>query len=149
MLPLRLFFILSLLFYSVLGNTESKPQSPSKTTQTVELHFFWSHFCPHCLDSKPFIESLPKTYSWLQLHSYDLVDNPEGVQRYQKMAGELKRAANSVPTFIFCGQMISGFQSIETTGELLKTQLLECHQNRSPKTTAQNVSLPLLRRSQS
>ncbi len=144
MLLLRVFFTLSLLFYAVLSSAESNPVSDSKTTNTVELHFFWSHFCPHCLESKPFIESLPKSYAWLQLHSYDLVDNPAGVQRYQKMAGELGRSSNSVPAFIFCGRMISGFQSLETTGELLKTQLLECHQNRLPKSNAQKVSLPLL-----
>ncbi|NOQ65386.1 MAG: hypothetical protein GQ582_12820 [Methyloprofundus sp.] len=101
----------------------------SSEQQAVELNFFWSHSCPHCLEAKPFIESLPQKYTWLQLNSYDLIDSPDNITRYTEMAEKLGRTANSVPGFIFCEQIIIGFQSIETTGKSIEKQLLACHKN--------------------
>ena len=117
----RLFIFVLLL--PILSTAYAKPVQPN-----VELNFFWSHSCPHCLEAKPFIESLAKKHTWLQLNSYDLLDSPANVERYTSMAGKLGAAANSVPGFIFCKQISIGFQSIEITGKALEEQLLTCYQ---------------------
>jgi thiol-disulfide isomerase/thioredoxin len=126
---------------------EQHPQS-----QPVELFFFWSHFCPHCLKAKPFVENLAQQYAWLKLHSYDLVDHPENGTRYATMARELNTVANAVPGFIFCGQVLMGFDSAINSGKDLENKLLACHEkgykpaNTPPvKTVAkETVDLPLL-----
>jgi len=101
----------------------SKQASPKNVT----LHYFWSRYCPHCLDAKPFINQLPKTYSWLTLKSYDLVGSKENKQLYLQMAEKLQQPANSVPGFIFCDQMIVGYGDAETTGKQLEEKLVACH----------------------
>lgn len=119
-------FLLSAVF-PIFAQAESKPDS-------VKLTYFWSRYCPHCKEAKPFINQLPKKYAWLKLDSYDLVGSKGNQQRYLKMATELGQQAKSVPAFIFCGQMMVGYDKAETTGRELETRLLECH--KQSKTTA-------------
>lgn len=119
-------FLLSAVF-PIFAQAESKPDS-------VKLTYFWSRYCPHCKEAKPFINQLPKKYAWLKLQSYDLIGSKANQQRYLKMATELGQQAKSVPAFIFCGQMMVGYDKAETTGLELETKLLECH--KQSKTTA-------------
>lgn len=113
-----------------------------KLTSRVDLYFFWSHRCPHCLQAKPAIEALARRHSWLALHSYDLVDNPTFVQRYIDMAAQLGMKANAVPGFIFCGQMRVGYSADGNTLKQLQNALIDCHHH---KTAPKNdFTLPLL-----
>ena len=90
------------------------------------------------------MQKLEKTYSWLTVHSYDLIGHQDNVNRYLKMAEDLAMPANSVPGFIFCQQMLVGFNSPDTTGRELEKKLLECYSNstRQPDLTLQTFELP-------
>lgn len=105
--------------------------------KVVELYYFWSRYCPHCKEAKPFIESLSEKYEWLSLHSYDLVGDRGNQKRYLLMAEQLGQQANSVPAFIYCGQMMVGFDRAETTGQQLEKNLLECYRQHSKPLTEQ------------
>lgn len=124
------------------------PENQTATEQTVDLHFFWSHLCPHCLQAKPFVEGLAQRYSWLKLHSHDLINHQENVNLYIQMATQLKAPANAVPGFIFCGQIQVGFNSVASSGKELESKLLACHQSRQQTAenefTNQTVELPLV-----
>lgn len=113
-------------------------------TQTVTLYYFWSRYCPHCQTAKPFINKLPKIYPWLTLYSYDLVDNRDNQQRYLKMAAQLQQSATSVPAFIFCGQMMAGYDQDSTTGRELEAKLLACHQRKNSPVTQEYFNIPAL-----
>nr|WP_305906818.1 thioredoxin family protein [Methylomarinum sp. Ch1-1]MDP4519525.1 thioredoxin family protein [Methylomarinum sp. Ch1-1] len=124
---LRLVFCLMVLV-AALTPTVPKAATALQQSDSIDLYYFWSRYCPHCKEAKPFIESLAKKYSWLTLHSYDLVGNRDNQKRYLEMAKRLGRPANSVPAFIFCGQMMVGYDRDETTGRELEKKLLSCHQ---------------------
>ena len=66
----------------------------------VTLHFFWSNRCPHCLEARPFVESLRARYPWLDVVSYELNDKPEYRQRFIDMAALLGQQPASVAIFI-------------------------------------------------
>jgi thiol-disulfide isomerase/thioredoxin len=93
----------------------------------IHLYFFWSEKCPHCLKARPDVLAIDKEFDWLKLHSLQLVDNPENVQRYINMAAMFGNDARSVPTFMFCGNLLSGYERMETTGQQLKSFLQACH----------------------
>lgn len=93
----------------------------------VHLYFFWSRTCPHCRSAQPFIEALPADYPWLELHSHDLTRDMAAGLQYTRMAEAVGETANSVPAFLFCGQMLAGFDRPETTGQQLRQQLEACH----------------------
>jgi thiol-disulfide isomerase/thioredoxin len=124
-----IFFVLMLSLSSINAVAEEKQtlfSSPQQNQQTVELFFFWSHFCPHCLEAKPYVENLAQRYSWLKLHSHDLINNQENVNLYVSMANQLHVTPNAVPAFIFCGQIQVGFSS----GLELEKKLLDCHESK-------------------
>ena len=117
----------------------------AETRKTVELHFFWSHRCPHCLEAKPVLQRLEQSYPWLTVHRYDLVNNQENIKRYVDMAGVLGFPANAVPGFIFCGQMLVGFDSADGIGKELESRLLNCLSSvENAQLEQDTVNLPML-----
>lgn len=93
----------------------------------IHLYFFWSKKCPHCLKAQPDVLEIDKRYPWLTLHSYELSSNPDDVQKFIEMAGTFGNDARSVPTFMFCGNLVSGYEDAETTGKLLNSYLHACY----------------------
>ena len=85
----------------------------------IHLYFFWTRHCPHCRAARPFIEALPKRYTWIKLHSLELTDNKANTMRYIEMARSLGQEARSVPAMLYCGQMIVGYDDNQTTGAFL------------------------------
>jgi thiol-disulfide isomerase/thioredoxin len=133
--------LLSLNTYPTLADSET--DSAVEQSAPITLHYFWSRYCPHCKEAKPFIENLVQKYNWLELHSYDLVDNRVNQQRFLAMAEQLGQTANSVPAFIFCQQMQVGYDRAETTGRELEEKLLRCHkQNQIPTQTEEQFTIP-------
>ncbi len=130
------------LLFCLLFCSASADFADEKQTSSVDLYFFWSHRCPHCLEAKPAVEALAQSYPWLVLHSYDLVDNPSFVRRYMDMAAQLGMNANAVPGFIFCGQMMVGFAADGRTLQQLQQALIDCHRHRT--VAEYNLTLPLL-----
>lgn len=122
----------------------------------VHFYFFWSAACPHCQRAKPFIESLAGVYPWLEIHSLPLAaDYPENVAIYIEMARAIGADARSVPAFLFCGMMVTGYGDASSTGAFLKERLEECYhrfaQQRHPEVSAGQgpsseppVSIPFL-----
>ena len=102
----------------------------------VHLYFFWTRTCPHCRRARPFIESLPGQYPWLELHSHDLSRDMAAGLRYARMAEALGESARAVPALLFCGRMITGFDSPDSTGHALRQQLEECHRRYAQSMTA-------------
>ena len=94
--------------------------------QKVRLEFFWSKTCPHCRKAKPFLESLSRSRDWLEIRSYELSEHPENAGRFLEMAKRMGRERLGVPAFVFCNQIVIGFDETETTGDLLQHQLEEC-----------------------
>lgn len=83
----------------------------------VHLYFFWSQKCPHCLKAVPFVDSLQRDYAWLEVHSAEISQNRQNLQRYVEMASSLGHEARSVPAFFICGQLITGYDSPEGVGQ--------------------------------
>jgi thiol-disulfide isomerase/thioredoxin len=106
----------------------------------IHLYFFWSKKCPHCLKAQPDILAMEKEFPWLKLHSLQLVDHPENIKTYIDMAALFRDDARSVPAFMFCGNMLSGYESKESTGQLLRSYLQSCYrfavQNKPDNSTA-------------
>ncbi len=93
---------------------------------TLKLYFFWSTRCPHCAAAQPFVERLGDEFDWLEVESAELVNHPENVPRFIELAKRAGQNANAVPAFIFCEQMLTGYDSAAGVGQFLRRSLLEC-----------------------
>ena len=112
----------------------------------VDLHFFWSHTCPHCQAARPFVETLAQRLPWLALHSHEVSQDPVARERYRTLAAELGEEARSVPAFIFCGRLEVGFDDAATTGRELEAALVRCREGGPSAAPDAALTLPLLGR---
>ncbi len=92
----------------------------------VHLYFFWSLACPHCLEARPFIESIPDERPWVKLHSLELSRHPGNVRHYVALADQVGQPAQYVPGLLFCGRMQTGWDDAATSGQALLADLDAC-----------------------
>jgi thiol-disulfide isomerase/thioredoxin len=135
-LALRTGLLALLVVMPVLASTGSEAEVPIAWTSThedgasrVHLYFFWSQKCPHCLKAVPFIESLAREHAWLKVHSAEISQNRKNLERYIEMANSLGQEASSVPAFMVCGRMITGYDSARGVGQEIFALALACRQS--------------------
>lgn len=118
---------------------------------TVNLYFFWSRNCDHCRKALPFVETLSQQYPWLILQSREVSHDRSNAELYVSLARSIGQEARSVPAFIFCATMLTGYEAADTTGANLRKQLLKCHESMlgavampAGSTPYPQIQLPLL-----
>jgi thiol-disulfide isomerase/thioredoxin len=107
-------------------------------TPVVRLYYFFSPTCPHCQAAAPFIDELKARSPWLEVRKYSVKDNRANARFYYETALSLGTQALSVPGFVFCRQVLIGFDSAATTGAEIAGALEKCHARRlaQPATAA-------------
>ena len=96
----------------------------------VRLYYFYSPTCPHCQAAAPFLDELDARWPWLEVQKYAVKDNRKNARFYYETALSLGTQALSVPGFIFCRQVLIGYDTAETTGAELARALESCHEQR-------------------
>jgi hypothetical protein len=128
MFPVR-FLLVCLLF--VVGAGRADPNIPwvgvaGQGEPRVQIYFFWSKRCPHCLQALPFVQRLERDHPWLEVHSLELTSDRANVARYVAMAAAIGEEARAVPAFLVCGRMLTGFDSPDGIGQQLLALARQC-----------------------
>ncbi len=89
------------------------------------LYYFYSDSCPHCQEAKPFVADLGER-DWIDLRRYEISKNRDNGLLYRDIAQTIGEKARSVPGFLFCGQLRTGYDKAETTGARLLAELRAC-----------------------
>lgn len=97
---------------------------PQGDTRLV-LYYFYSDTCPHCIEARPFVAELAAR-DWIELRAYEVSRNRANALLYQELAARLGEQARSVPAFLFCGTLQTGYHTAATTGAQLLAQLEAC-----------------------
>ena len=114
---------------------------------TVRLYYFYSPTCPHCQAAKPFLEQLERETPWLEMKRYSVKDHRANARFYFDTAKSLGVEALSTPGFVFCRQVMIGYDAAETTGRQLADALRGCHERRlaSPSPAEAESAVPAAR----
>ena len=99
-------------------------------TPVVRLYYFYSPSCPHCQAAAPFIDELAARWPWLEVQKYSVKDDRKNSRFYYETALSLGTKALSVPGFIFCRQVLIGYDTAETTGAEIAGALEACRERR-------------------
>jgi len=91
----------------------------------IVVRYFYSDTCPHCIEAKPFVAELGAR-DWIDLRAYEITKNRDNGLLYRDTAAAIGEQARSVPAFIFCGAMHTGFDQPETTGAVLLARMEHC-----------------------
>ena len=95
----------------------------------VHLYFFWSKSCPHCLRAVPFVNLLTRDYPWIEVHSAEISQNRDNQIRFVEMAQALGYEPTSIPTFMICGRIITGYDRPQGVGQEILALAISCRQS--------------------
>ena len=157
MMKLRLLFVVLLFLPSTVmsnnlpDNTWFEQDANDNTR--IHLYFFWSKKCPHCLEALPYLDIITDVQSDLQIHKYQLVGETQNVKHYQLMMNAMGQEAKTVPAFVFCNTLLTGFDA-DITPQQIETTLDKCRQHldkhgdltafKMPEPDQAQVSLPFI-----
>jgi hypothetical protein len=106
----------------------------------IRLYFFWSVHCPHCLEAHPFVSALAEQHPWLLVEEREVSNDRGNALLFQQVAGAVGEDARYVPAFVFCGQMITGYDQASTTGTQLAAALSACQVQTQARYDARRVA---------
>lgn len=119
------------------AETDTPPEAPigapwvgpgDDGSDVVELYFVFSGTCPHCQAALPFVDELERDRDWLRVWWIRTdVEDAAGHDLALAVAGELGEPIRAVPTFMYCGQMRSGYDSPDGIGSEIAADLDACH----------------------
>jgi thiol-disulfide isomerase/thioredoxin len=146
---IRLLALLALLLGANVAGADPDPKSDefwygtaADGTPTVRLYYFFSPTCPHCQAAAPFIDELKARWPWLEVRKYSVKDNRANAKFYYETALSLGTKALSVPGFVFCRQVLIGYDTAETTGAEIAKALEACHERRLANPAAPEGAAP-------
>jgi len=146
---IRLLALFALLLGANVAGADPDPQSDefwygtaADGTPTVRLYYFFSPSCPHCQAAAPFIDELKARWPWLEVKKFSVKDNRANAKFYYETALSVGTKALSVPGFVFCRQVLIGYDTAETTGAEIARALESCHERRLANPTASEGAAP-------
>lgn len=92
--------------------------------EKVNIYFFWSKGCPHCVREKTFLAELEKKYESVSVESFNITASQENIILLQKIGKSLKADTSGVPFTVIGEKYFIGFLSDETTGKKMEETVL-------------------------
>lgn len=92
--------------------------------QTADIELFSREGCPHCVDAKNFLTQLQREQPQLQILFHDIEKEPQTLTKLQILA-QKQNLLVRVPAFYINEQLIIGFTDANTTGQWLRSLLIQ------------------------
>lgn len=140
------------------GAVETPPEAPLGSpwvgsgddgSEVVEFYFVFSGTCPHCQAALPFIDELERERDWLRVWWIRTdAEDPAGHEVALAVANVLGEPIRAVPTFMYCGQMRSGYDGPDGVGSEIVADLEACRSSLlqglgAPTTTIPDVAVAI------
>ncbi len=101
----------------------------SLANEKLNIYFFESETCPHCAKEKVFLEKLEKEMDGLiEVHDFEISKNTENIDLLKKIGKDFSIDVSRIPFTMIGGSYFTGYESDETTGELIKELISQCFQ---------------------
>jgi hypothetical protein len=147
-----------LLLWGAIYVNESRQETIGVGNASFTVHYFYSPTCPHCAAQKPFNQGLRSGFPSIQIVEHD-ISIPAESRSLLIMAQErgIGPSQLGTPVTIVGAAAFIGFQSEETTGVLIRSEIVRCLGPsgcsnatkpiiETPKGLSKGVDLPLLGR---
>jgi len=116
--------VLSCLVFAVVGmlGLSGKPAVFPEQAES-DLEVFVREGCPHCEKAETWLASLKQRYPQLTVTIHDINEDPQALLRLKALAAKFGITQLGVPAFYGRGELLIGFESVETTGRQLEELL--------------------------
>lgn len=108
--------ILVLIIFLFLGTLLS-PFLTIAEENNIKINFFYSKYCPHCHEEKPFLEILAKKYPQIELKEYEVSLSPDNQKIFEEFCQKYKADCAGVPVTFINDKYIIGYENENTTGK--------------------------------
>ncbi len=88
---------------------EDTVPEPSQNVEKVVFYFLYSTGCPHCINAKPFVESLSKKYPQVEFRLLEVTGSEENKYIYYAKIKKLGITSTGVPLFVIGKNYKLGF----------------------------------------
>jgi glutaredoxin len=140
---MKKFFLLFTIFISTLFLL-SIP-SFGQENDSLTIHLFWAHGCPHCAKEKEFLSGLQQKYPELEVKTYEISENKENQQLLEDFAEELNTNVPGVPFTVIDGEYVIGYQGEQTTGKKIEQLVNQNLRNEKSGTQVpEEIKVPIL-----
>ncbi|MFH1967793.1 MAG: hypothetical protein ABIJ84_00210 [bacterium] len=132
-----LFFAFILLSISIAGFAFAE------TDNKIEINFFYSATCPHCIKEKEFLKGLKEEYPELEIKEYEVVSSPENKKVLSDFYNKYhvpKNEQGRVPVTFTSKKYFIGFS--DQIGEEIKGCINQCLGDDS--SVVQKIKIPFL-----
>ena len=75
----------------------------------VCVYFFYGKGCPHCAEEKTFLQSLKEKYPELEVHEFEVYNNQENKEQFEKISQKFNTISSGVPMTFINGKAFAGF----------------------------------------
>lgn len=95
----------------------------------VDIMFFYGDGCPHCAAEEEFFKGLVERYPNVKIHSFEVWKDSDNRALLQSIGDQLGIKISGVPFTIVGNKYFSGYETDETTGELIEEIVADCTEN--------------------
>lgn len=95
----------------------------------VTVYFFYGETCPHCQKAEPFFDSLEVKYPELIVNRYEIYYNEQNRGLYNEILAAYEYSNRYVPTIIIGEEVMTGYDSDQTTGKEIEAKIQLCIEN--------------------
>ncbi len=96
----------------------------------LTIHAYTREGCPHCAAAKVFLARMKRKYPGFRIQIHEITRDPAALEEVQDLLRRHNMLATSVPVLSFCGEILVGYDTDETTGvrieNLLKESCVRC-----------------------
>ncbi len=110
--------------------------------EKIDIYFFYSKICPHCVQEKVFLEKLEKEYSQIEIKKLGLFEK-ENVELLKEKYGKYQVPSQKqglVPITFIEERYFLGYRDEQTTGKEIKDYVQGLIENQKPSPDGEIVS---------
>lgn len=122
--------ITSLLSPLSINAQETAVNSTNQNNQKIVINFFNSATCPHCKAESTFLEYLKNKYPSVQVHSFEITQNPDNAELMKVAAKKIGVEVGGVPFTIIGDQHMLGYGDDQTHGAYLEYLINQCQESK-------------------
>lgn len=112
-------------------------------TEVVELYFVFSSTCPHCRAAVPWVSDLAEDNDWVRVWWLQADSGDDRVAEIAtSVAAETGEDIRAVPTFMYCGQMRTGWDGEGAMGGTIMADLEACRASLADPTATTTTNSP-------
>ena len=108
---------------------QETPTDSSAHIKTLNIYFFHSNVCPHCIKEIEFLQKIAPKYPNVTISTYEITTNSHNLQLFINVGTKLGETSGGIPFLVVGNESLVGFNDASTTGAEIESKINEALKN--------------------